>query len=72
MKQFLTSLSDTVKGSLLIIGGGILLLNTMGILEKSLDMIIIGGAIAMIVGGVFLADLPAKINKLMNKKSNDS
>jgi len=50
-------LSRTFRGTVLIIGGTILLLHTLGILERWLNIILITTALAMIIYGVILAGL---------------
>ncbi|EKD48628.1 MAG: hypothetical protein ACD_64C00215G0002 [uncultured bacterium] len=65
--RIIPSLSDTFKGIILIVAGMILLLNTLGITTKLLHSIILFGSIAMIVMGIFMADVHKKILSLMKK-----
>ena len=64
----MTQLSDSTKGILLFIGGTILLLNTLGIIEKGLDTLIIIGSVAMIVAGLIMSNVYEMVMNLINKK----
>lgn len=50
----LCKISDCCKGILWIIGGSILLIHTLGFLERSLTLIIMLGSIAVIIYGFAL------------------
>ena len=54
MNDFLEKMSDTNKGILLIVAGSILLINTLGFIERGLNIIIILGSLFMIFYGAFL------------------
>lgn len=71
MKNMLTNLSNTTKGILLILTGSILLLNTLGIMEKSLDTVIIIASLAMIGAGIFTSGAHQKLYALITKKNNN-
>lgn len=61
-------LSDSGKGLLLMFAGFILLLNTLGIIQRGLDLIIIIAALYMIVYGFIKAKYHQKIMILIKKK----
>ncbi len=61
-------LSDTVKGILLIVSGTILLVNTLGFSAELLNNIILFGSIAMIVIGIFMANIHKRVIALIVKK----
>lgn len=72
--QFFHNLPDIVKGILLIVGGFILLFDTLGIATEILHTIVLLGAIAMILFGIYLSNAHMMIYKLLtkeNKKNND-
>jgi hypothetical protein len=61
-------LSDTIKGVLFIIAGLILLLHTLGIIQRGLDILIIGLSIYMIIYGFIKANYHQKIILLIKGK----
>ena len=61
-------LSDTIKGILLIVSGTILLVNTLGFSAELLNNIILFGSIAMIVIGIFMANIHKRVIALIVKK----
>ena len=65
---FIANLSSLQRGILFIMAGLILLLHTLGIIEKGLGYIIIAGSIAMIGYGVYLMEGHKKIVVLLQKK----
>ncbi len=52
--------SNTIAGSLYIAGGFILLLHTLGILVRFLNVILIAASLLMITYGALRAELPQK------------
>ncbi|TET05913.1 hypothetical protein E3J79_03925 [Candidatus Dependentiae bacterium] len=54
MNDFFEKMSDANKGILLIIVGSILLIHTLGFIERGLNVIIILGSLLMIFYGAFL------------------
>lgn len=65
MEQMLT---EVQKGVLYIVGGVILLLHTLNIIQRGLSTIIIFGSLAAIVYGIFKARLHKRIFALIQKK----
>lgn len=65
MKFF--SLSDQVKGILLIIGGSILLFDTIGFTTELLHKVVFFGSIGMIILGVLMANLHKKVYRFFTK-----
>ena len=59
--------SDTFKGITLIIAGIILLFNTLGFTTELLHSIVLFGAIAMIVIGLFMANVHRRVMRLITK-----
>lgn len=70
--SFFMKLSNMVKGILLIVGGVIVLLNTLGIATATLNTLVLLGAIGMIVLGIYLSGAYQKMYALLTeeKKSN--
>lgn len=66
--NFFHSLSDTVKGNLLILAGIVLLLNALGITLKVIGYLTLIVSIFMIVYGFIQAGYYAKIMELITKK----
>ncbi len=54
MNKLLPNSSDTIKGALLIIIGIVLILHTLGLVRRGLDIIIIASSISMIFYGILL------------------
>lgn len=67
MINFYERLSHKQQGLLLVLVGSILLLNTTGLVEKGLDIIIIIIAIAMILHGFIKVRVYNWIMNLINK-----
>ncbi len=67
MNNPLTTLSDTAKGILLMIGGALLLFNTLGIIERGVNLIIIAGSLVMIFYGIVMSKTHRKIYSLFKK-----
>lgn len=65
--KLIPTLSDTVKGILLIVAGTILLLNTLGLTTELIHSIILFGSIAMIVIGILMADIHKRVLSLIKK-----
>ena len=73
--KFLRNLSDTMKGILILVGGIILLFNTLGIASETLDTVVLIGAIGMILLGIYISNAHQKIYMLLvkeKKKFDDS
>ena len=70
--QRLPHVPEAVKGLIAIIAGAVLLIHTLGIIPRSLDMLIIIGALLLIIYGVMKADLYQKIMLKLNKGRNRS
>lgn len=68
MNNPLNHISDNAKGILLMVGGALLLFNTLGIMERGLNLLIIVGAITMIVVGGMLSKVYEKIHSVLKKK----
>jgi hypothetical protein len=64
----LSFLPEIYQGIIIMIAGIILLLHTLGIIERGLDYLIMGGAIYMIILGFVKIDGIEKIRKLFTKK----
>ena len=62
-------LSDTHKGILLMVAGIILILHTLGIIQKGLSILIILAAVYMIIVGFIKMDGYYLIQRLMKKFS---
>jgi hypothetical protein len=60
--------SDTIKGTILMLAGIVLLLNTLGITLKIIYILTLCGAISMIAYGFFQAGYYTKIVELFNKR----
>ena len=58
----------TLKGALLVLAGVILILHVTGIITRSLDMIILLGAILMIAYGLIKMDAYNKLVNVLNRK----
>jgi hypothetical protein len=69
MYNFLENLSDTIKGNLLILGGIILLLNTLGVTIKIIYILTLCGAIFMIIYGFLQAGYYTKIMSMIKGKT---
>ncbi len=69
MKAFL-NLSDITKGILFMVGGIILLFNTLGIANETLNTIVLLGAIGMIILGLYISGLYQKMYKLLTQEKN--
>ena len=67
MKAF-PNLSDMMKGILLMAGGIILLFNTLGIANETLNTIVLLGAIGMIILGLYISGLYQKLYKLLTQE----
>ncbi len=61
-------LSHKQQGMLLIAIGAVLLLHTMGVIERGLNWIIIATSIAMIIHGFFKADVFNWIMRMIKKE----
>ena len=66
--KFFTNLSDTAKGILLIIGGALLLFNTLGIGGETLNTIVTLCALALITLGIYVSNAHQKIYSLLAKE----
>jgi hypothetical protein len=71
MNNIFAKLSPAQKGALLIGGGFLLLLYTLGIIQTGLNTLLIIGAIIMIVYGILIGDYYTKIRKMFQKKNLD-
>ncbi len=71
--KFFLNLSDMMKGILFIIGGVILLFNTLGIASETLNTIVLVGAIGMILLGIYISNAHQKVYALLiqEKKKPD-
>jgi hypothetical protein len=67
METFFNGNANTIKGLLFMIGGFVLLLNTMGITMQVIHYSIFLGAVAMIVYGFVEAGYYKKIVSLIKK-----
>lgn len=67
MNNIFNRFSPPQKGALLIAGGILLLLYTLGIIETGLNTLLIIGAIIMIVYGIFMGNYHLKIKNLFQK-----
>jgi hypothetical protein len=67
MKQLFSYFTEEQKGSILIISGAILLLHTLGLVRKGLDLIIIAGALYAIVLGFQKTQYHMKILALIKR-----
>ena len=65
MFNAVNQLSEAKKGIIMIIGGGMLLLNTMGILPTSINLLMSVGAIALIIYGFLKAGYKKKLVELL-------
>jgi hypothetical protein len=63
-------LSDTIKGIILIAAGTVLLLDTLGLATKILHTIVLIGAVAIIIYGIYLANIHTYVYNLFSKKDN--
>ena len=63
---------DRTQGILLTLSGSILLLHTLGVLDKYLSYIIIAGSIYMIVIGLIKIEAVQQVMALLNKQNNQS
>ncbi|MCX5922708.1 MAG: hypothetical protein NTX86_05285 [Candidatus Dependentiae bacterium] len=72
MFNLFNGLSDRNKGILLVATGIVLLLNTLGVLEKYLHVLVIIGAIYMIVVGLIKLEVHTRVMELMNKQDNNN
>ncbi len=63
-------LTRTQQGLLIMVIGTVLLLHTLGIFERGLDMIIIGTAILMIIHGGLKANVVGMTTNLVRKFKN--
>jgi hypothetical protein len=66
--NFWTNLSDVQKGTIFLIGGIVLLLNTLGVLTCWLRTLIIIGAIVMIIQGFLMTGYHKKLMDIFNKQ----
>lgn len=66
--KFFTNLSDTAQGALLIVGGVLLLFNTLGIGGETLNTIVLLIALGLIVLGIYISNAHQKIYKLLAKE----
>jgi hypothetical protein len=62
--------SAQFRGTVLIVGGSILLLHTLGILEKWLNWILVLTALSMIIYGFMLSGLWSKLIATIKRKNN--
>ncbi len=69
--NFLNRIPDRIKGIALIIGGGLLLFNVLGVTTEIIRMIVLVGAIAIIVLGIYLANFHTMIYRLFTKKDSN-
>ncbi len=67
MNKLFPSTNDTIKGTLLIIIGIILILHTLGWIRRGLDIIIIVTAILMIFYGILLVSKQNAIKAYIQK-----
>lgn len=67
----LPTLSDSIKGLLLIVGGCIILFDTLGFTTQLLHSIVLFGAIFMIIIGAFMVDIHKKVYRLLTKKKEE-
>lgn len=67
MRELFKNLSDATKGYILMAAGLILLLHTMGVLEKWLGYILVLGALFMMIYGFVVSGLYDKCLKLLKK-----
>lgn len=70
MNNFFHSLSDTVKGNLLILAGIVLLLNALGVTLKLIYVLTLIGSICMIVYGFVQAGYYHTIIEMIKGKRN--
>lgn len=66
--KFFTQMPNSVKGALLIICGGIILFNTLGISTQIMRTIVLIGSICLILWGIYLANIHTYIYKLLTEK----
>jgi len=66
--KFFTNLSDTMKGTLLIIGGILLVFNTLRIGGETLNTIVLLTALGLIALGIYISNAHQKIYKLLAKE----
>lgn len=71
MDSFLDSIPSQLKGLLIIIAGTLLLLHTLGIVERGINTILIAASVAMIIYGFFMTGYYRKLIKNSNQKPSD-
>lgn len=69
--KFLTNLSQTTQGIMLIIGGLLMLINTLGIGGETINTIIMLAALGIIGIGVYLSDIHRKIYRILAKERSE-
>ena len=68
MNKFFNSLSDAIKGNLLILAGIVLLLHTLGVTMKAIYFLTLFGSIFMIIYGFVQAGYYHKIIEMIKGK----
>lgn len=67
MNNIFARFSPAQKGAMLIAGGILLLLYTLGVIEKGLTALLILGAIIMIIYGILIGNYHILIKRLFQK-----
>lgn len=66
--KFLANLSPTTQGIILIIGGFLMLINTLGIGGETINTIVMLAAVGIIGIGIYLSDIHRKIYRILAKE----
>ena len=69
--QLFSRIPDSVKGIFFIIGGLIILFNTLGLTTEIMRTIVLVGSVGIIILGIYMANIHTYIYKLLTQKDSN-
>lgn len=67
MEKFIQTLDPFYKGVVMILAGSMLLLHTLGFLEKGLGVVLAGFSLYLIIQGMRISGLYTKLQSMLSK-----
>lgn len=67
MEKFMQALDPFYKGLVMILAGSMLLLHTLGFLEKGLGIVLTGFSLYLIIQGMRISGLYTKLQSMLSK-----
>lgn len=67
MEKFIQALDPFYKGVAMILAGSMLLLHTLGFLEKGLGFVLAGFSLYLIIQGMRISGLYTKLQNMLSK-----